>query len=229
MQERKRGGCRSSAPLSSRSFGGHPERTVRKRSVILRTRLLSHHLQREGHLDRGLLQRVEAAGGAAVAGFHVGAQQQQVVVGLERAQPRHPFRRLPIGDARVGQAGERQDRRIGLGADVVVGRIGEHRLVIGGALDRIAPFRPFRRRQRQRVVEHGVQHVDEGHVGDEAAEEVGRHVGDGADQHAAGRAALRDDPAARREALGDEMLRGGDEIGEGVGLRRAACRASYQA
>ena len=34
------------------------------------------------------------------------------------------------------------------------------------------------------------EHVDEGHLGDDAGEEVGRHVGDRAHQHAAGRAAL---------------------------------------
>ena len=46
----------------------------------------------------------------------------------------------------------------------------------------------------------------------------GRHVGDGAHQHAAGRAALRDDAVMRGVALGDEMLGHGDEIAEGVGL-----------
>ncbi len=117
---------------------------------------------------------------------------------LRGAQPRHPLRRLPVGDARVGEAGERQDRRIGLRRDVVVGRIGGDQAVVGLAGDRVAPFRPFGRRQRQRVVEHGGQHVDERHLGDEAGEEVRRHVGDGADQQAAGRAAPADDAAARR-------------------------------
>ena len=67
--------------------------------------------------------------------------------------------------------------------------------------DRIAPFGPFRRGQRQVVVEHGVEHVDERHVGDDAGEQVGRHVGDRAHQHAAGRAAMGDDAAARACSL----------------------------
>ncbi len=37
--------------------------------------------------------------------------------------------------------------------------------------DPVAPFRPFRRRQRQRVVEHRVQHVGERQLGDDAGEQ----------------------------------------------------------
>ena len=64
------------------------------------------------------------------------------------------------------------------------------------AVDRIAPFRPLGRGQRQALVQHGIQHVDEGHVGDDAEEEIRRHVGHHAHQHAAGRAAVGDDAAA---------------------------------
>ena len=46
---------------------------------------------------------------------------------LRRAQLRDPLRRLPIGHARIGQSGEREDRRIILRAHIVVGRIAEHR------------------------------------------------------------------------------------------------------
>ncbi len=61
--------------------------------------------------------------------------------------------------------------------------------------------------ERQRVVEHGVEHVDEGHLGDQPGEELRRQIGDGADEKAAGRAAPADDPARRGEAFGGEIAR----------------------
>ena len=67
----------------------------------------------------------------------------------------------------------------------------ERRLV----LERVAPFRPLDRGQRQARVEHGVQDVDERHLGDDAAPQLGPQVGDRAHQHAAGAAALDRDPA----------------------------------
>ena len=139
-------------------------------------------------------------------------------LGVEVAQPRDPLGRLPIGDARVGQPGVGEDVRIGLGRHVVVGRIGADDLEIRLGLDRVAPFRPLRRRQRQALVQHGVEHVDERHVGDDAEEQVGRHVGDHAHQHAAGRAAVGDDAAAPGVAFPDQELARGDEVGEGVEL-----------
>src|SRR5256885_582750 len=108
---------------------------------------------------------------AAVAGAHVGAQQHRAAAAHGRAQPRDPFRRLPIGDARIGQPAHRQDRGIFLGREIVVGRVRQNRAKILFALDRVAPFRPFRRRQRQRVVEHGIEHVNEWYFRDDAGEQ----------------------------------------------------------
>ena len=129
-----------------------------------------------------------------MAGAHVGLEIERVGVGLGGAELRHPLGRLPIGDARIGEAGEREDRRIVLGARPArrarrrrCGRKSARRV------DRVAPFGPFGRGERQGVVEHGVEHVDERHLGDDAGPEVGPQVGDGAHQHAAGRAALGDD------------------------------------
>jgi hypothetical protein len=88
------------------------------------------------------------------------------------AQLRDPLRRLPIGHARVGEASEREDRGIGPRRDVLVGRIGQDRPERRLVLARIAPFRPFGRRERQVAVEHRVEDVDEGHLGDDRCEEV---------------------------------------------------------
>ena len=107
------------------------------------------------------------------------------------AQARDPLGRLPVGHARIGQAGHGEDRGVALRRDVVVGRVGEDGAERRGVGDRVAPFGPFRRRERQRVVEHGVQHVDERHLGDDGGEQLGRAVGDRAHQHAAGAAAMR--------------------------------------
>ena len=87
-----------------------------------------------------------------------------------------------------------------------------------GVGERIAPFRPFRRGERQGVVEHGVQHVDERHLGHDAGEQLARAVGDGAHQHAAGAAAVADDAPGRRVVRGDQRAGRGGEVVEGVGL-----------
>ena len=63
---------------------------------------------------------LEATRLAAVPGFHVHAQQQHLVVGLEPPEPRNPLRRLEILHLAVPQAGRHQHRRIGLLRDVVV-------------------------------------------------------------------------------------------------------------
>ena len=55
-------------------------------------------------------------------------------------RPRHPFGGLPIGHARIGQARQSKDRRIGLGHDIVVRRVALDRGKGRGIEDRIAPF-----------------------------------------------------------------------------------------
>ena len=153
-----------------------------------------------------------------MAGAHVGAQQHRAAAGHGRAQPRDPFRRLPIGDARIGQAAHGENRRIVLCRDIVVGRIGQDGAEILFALDRVAPFRPFRRRQRQRVVEHGVEHVDERHFGDDAGKQFAGAVGDRAHQHAAGAAAMADDAFCAGVFRIDQRPGAGGEIVKAVGL-----------
>ena len=150
--------------------------------------------------------------------FHVGAQRDHILARIDAAQLGDPFRRLPIGDARIGQAGERQDRRIILRAHIVVGRIAEHhaeRFWIG---DRVSPLLPFGWCQRQAVVEHRVDHIDERHFRNDAAEQIGPQIGDRTHQQPTGRAAMRDDFAGRRVALRAQEFRGRDEVRERIRL-----------
>ena len=42
--------------------------------------------------------------------------------------------------------------------------------------DRIPPFRPFGWGERQRVIQHGVEHVNEWHFGDHAGIEIGQKI-----------------------------------------------------
>ena len=49
----------------------------------------------------------------------------------------------------------------------------------------------FADHERDRI-EHGGQHVDERHLGDDAEEQVGRQVGDRTHEQATGAAAMRD-------------------------------------
>src|SRR3546814_4814477 len=67
----------------------------------------------------------EAAGLAAVAGVHVGAQHDGPVADVQVAQLRHVLGRLPVLHLRVPQPGADEHRRVGLRAQVVV-RSEEH-------------------------------------------------------------------------------------------------------
>ena len=98
-------------------------------------------VQHERMDQRGLLQPVESPCRASVPRLHVGMQQEQAVIGLRRAQLRHPLRGLPVGDAGVGEARGGDDVRVLLRLDVVVGAVRGNALVRRFALDRIAPFR----------------------------------------------------------------------------------------
>ena len=153
-----------------------------------------------------------------MAGAHIGAQQHRAAAGHRRAQPRDPFRRLPIGHARIGQAAHRQDGWIVACGDIVIGRIGQDGAEVLRALDRVAPFRPFRRCQRQAIVEHGVEHVDERHFGDDPGEQLAGAVGDRAHQHAAGAAAMADDAFDAGISGIDQRARRSREIVKAVGL-----------
>ena len=96
----------------------------------------------------------------------------------------HPLGRLPEPDPGIGQAPGGQDVRVPHrppllvhGPDVVVGRVGLHRRVDLGVLDRIAPLLPLEHGQRQRVVQDGGQAVDEGYLGHHGPEQPGGQVG----------------------------------------------------
>ena len=70
----------------------------------------------------------------------------------------------------------------------------------------------------RRVVEHGVEHVDERHFGDDAGEQLAGAIGDRAHQHAAGAAAMADDALDAALSGLDQRAAGGREIVEAVGL-----------
>ena len=150
-------------------------------------------------------------------GTHVDLEQQEIVVGLGRAQPGGPFCRLPIGHARIVQSAGDQHRRIILRLDIVIGRVAPDQVERRLVLDRIAPLGPFAGRQRQVTIEHGAQHVDKRHIGDDRAPQLGRLVGHRPHQLAPGRPALRRDPAFRGIAKLDQPARNIDEIVERVG------------
>ncbi len=153
-----------------------------------------------------------------MAGLHVDALEDGTAARHRRTQPRDPFRRFPIGHARIREPAEREDRRIVLGRHVLVGRVRQDRPERGLALGGVAPFGPFGRGQRQLAVEHGVEHVDEGHVGDDRGEEFGREIGHRPHQHAPRAAAMGDDAPLRGVAGLDQRMAAGDEIRKGVGL-----------
>lgn len=80
------------------------------------------------------------------------------------------------------------------------------------------PTRPTPHGERQARVEDRGERVHEGHVGDDAGEELRREVRHRADEQAAGAAAHGDQPLRLRAAGIDEMSCDVDEVGEGVPL-----------
>ena len=153
-----------------------------------------------------------------MAGPHIHLQQGQAVIGPALAQASDEFGRLPIGHARVGETTRGEDVGIGHVLDLVVGRVLDHRLIIFRALDRIAPFRPFRRGQGQFRVRHGVDHVDEGNRCNGAGKQVGLEIDRRTDEQAAGRTAIGNNLSARGIAELCQGFAGGDKITESVDL-----------
>ena len=138
-------------------------------------------------------------------------------IGFQLAQPRHPFRRLPIGDARVVQPRRHHQRRIGLRAHLIIGRIAADQFKRGLVLDGIAPFGPFTGGERQGLVEHRRQHIDKGDMRHHRAPQSRVAVDHRPHQLAAGGAARDADPPLGGDPARDQPPRHIDEIIEGIG------------
>ncbi len=104
--------------------------------------------------------------------------------------------------------------------DVVVGGVGLHGGVGGGVGDGVAPLLPLADGEREGVVEHGGQAVDEGDLGHHGPEQLGREVDDRAHQHAPGRPAPGGEQVGGGETPSHEVAGAVDEVGEGVRLGR---------
>src|ERR1700741_4934598 len=85
----------------------------------------------EGVVTRNLLQEVEPSRRAAMAGLKVGLEQDRGLACSPVAQPRDPLAWLRVGDPRVRQPTGGQDRRIGVGLHLLVGRIALDQVVSG--------------------------------------------------------------------------------------------------
>ena len=162
--------------------------------------------QKKSVVEGDFAQIVVAAGSAAVACTHVDFEKQTIRIGLERAEFGHVFRGLPVHDLAVVQSGLHEHGGIGLCAQIGVGAVALHVEIIFGNL-RIAPLLVFADGERQRSVEHGVEHIHERDMADHDAEKVGPHVGDRAHQQSAGAAAFDDELFRRGESLGDQNAR----------------------
>ena len=77
-----------------------------------------------------------------MSGFHLGMEQQNIIIGFQLSQFCHPFGWLPILDLGIVQAGGDQHVRVIFWLHIVIRRVREHVVVI--FLDiRIAPFVVF--------------------------------------------------------------------------------------
>ena len=169
----------------------------------------------EGVVEGDLAEIVVAAAGATVACAHVGFEEEGVGVGLESAKLGDVLGGLPVHDLTVVETGLDEHRGIVFAFETCIRAIRFHIKIILGALG-VAPFFVFADSERKGGIEHGVEHVHEGDMGDDDAEKIGAKIGDRAHKEAAGTAALDDEFAVRGEAPSDEILGAGDEIGERV-------------
>ena len=148
--------------------------------------------------------------------FHIGAEEDGVAAGVHVTQAGDVFRRFPVLHLRVPQAGADEHRRIGLRFQVVVGRVGEHVGIAVGTRFRVAPFIVFVGGERDTRIQHGGDHVNEGHLREDDAVIFWRHVADGPHQQAASAAAQRRNAVFRSVLVFNEVTRDVDEVGKGV-------------
>ena len=78
----------------------------------------------------------------------------------------------------------------------------------------IAPFVVLIGGERDAVVQHGGDHVDEGHLRDNAAVIAGAQIGNRAHEQSAGAAAHAKHLVLGGISGGDQMMRDVDEVGE---------------
>ena len=116
---------------------------------------------------------------------HVRPEEERILVRLQGPQLGHIFGRLEVLDLGILQPRRHEQGRVFLGLDLVVGRIREHVVVVFFDLG-IPPFVELPGRQRDRLVQHGRDDVDERNADDGALEEVRPHVDDGAHEQPPG-------------------------------------------
>src|SRR5262249_49737633 len=138
LVRRKQGGMLASTRCNTYRPGGSSFRFVGKTSTSMPRgwiRGRSRDPERVG--PRIIDQSVEAPRPDAVAATHFEEKDDRIVAGVQLPQLCRPFGWLPIGHARVVEALEDQHRRVGLGADVLIGRVGLDVQEIRAAISRI--------------------------------------------------------------------------------------------
>jgi hypothetical protein len=69
-------------------------------------------------------------------------------------------------------------------------------------------------RERQSVIEHGVEYIDKRHSGNQTGKEIGPHIADRADQYPASRAAFGDNLSWGAPTTSAQIFTYRDEIGK---------------
>ena len=127
---------------------------------------LSVQLQEEAVLEGHFFQVFETARSTTMASFHIGLQQQQVIIRFQIPEFGHPFGRFPVLYLRVVQSGCHQQVGISLCLDIIVWLITEH-VFITIPVIRITPFIEFPSGQRDIIIQHGSHHIHEGYGSDD--------------------------------------------------------------
>src|SRR3990172_504917 len=170
-------------------------------------------IQQERVLERNIFVLLVAARNTSMSRFHLGLEQDIVVICFHRPELCGPLCRLEILHLRIEEACCYEDVGICLCLDIVVRRVGEHILIVLLVV-RISPFIIFRCGQRNALIQHCCYHVHPWNIGNNAFEEVGAHVDDGAHQQPAGTSTLRIQVFRTRVALFDEVFGTVDEVCE---------------
>ncbi len=83
---------------------------------------------------------------------------------------------------------------------------------------RITPFLVFADGKRERRIKHGVQHVDEGDMGNDHAKKLGAHVRHRAHEEPASAAALNHEFFRRRVSMRNQVFGSSDKVRERIAL-----------
>ena len=133
---------------------------------------------------------------------HINFEKHRVGIGFQRTKSRDVLSGFPVHHLAVVQSRFDEYSGIRFALEVRIRAVALHVEIIFGDL-RIAPLFVFANGERQRRVEHGIEHIDERNVADDGMKKIGAQISNRTHQQAAGAAAFDDQLLAAGEMQSD--------------------------